>query len=65
MTNEIKVGITLGDHKHLGIDKFGKLICYATRDGIVTDYINLGPFTQQRYKELREYLDRLSIHTEG
>lgn len=65
MTHEIQVAITLGDEKHLGVDKHNNLICYATKQGIVTDYINLGSFTQQRYKELREYLDRLSIHTEG
>lgn len=61
--NEIAIAITLGQEKHLGVDKHGNLICFATKDGIVTDYINLGPFTQARYKELSEYFERLSIHT--
>ena len=63
MSHEITMAITLGDEKHLGIDKHGNLISYATKGGIVTDYINLGRFTQKRYKELSEYLERLSVHT--
>lgn len=63
--NEIKIHITLGNQKHLGIDKYGNLICFALKDGVVTDYINLGPFTQQRYEELKGYFERLSIHTVG
>lgn len=63
MSHEITVAITLGDENHLGIDKHNNLICFSTKQGITTDYINLGRFTEGRYKELKEYLDRLSIHT--
>ena len=63
MSNEITVAITVGNDKHIGVDKHHNLICFATKDGIITDYINLGSFTQARYKELSEYMERLSIHT--
>ncbi len=63
MSSEITVDITVGNDKYIGVDKHHNLICYATKDGIVTDYINLGLFTQKRYQELSEYMERLSIHT--
>lgn len=60
--NEIKIFISLGNDKFFGVDKYGNLICYATKDGIVIDYINLGTITPLRAKELKDYIDRLEIH---
>ena len=60
--NEITVFFNIGHEKYFGVDKYGNLISYATKDGIITDYINLGRITPARAAELKTYIDRLAIH---
>lgn len=55
----IIVGITLGYQCDMGIDRHHNLI---TKD-MHGNRTNLGPLTQQRAKEIGEYLNRLAIHT--
>lgn len=62
---DLSIYISLGDGAVIGLDDNNNLIVVRTKKGIVTDRINLGPFTPKRAKELSEYLGRLSIHTKN
>lgn len=52
--------ISLGDGVDLGLDKNDNLVVLTTKHGVVTNHINLGPCTEQRVKEIHEYLDRIA-----
>ena len=52
--------IGIGGGLSVAIDTRCNLLAYNDRTHIG---VNLGPLTQQRAKELGEYLQRLAIHT--
>ncbi len=56
---EFTIMITTGHGSCIGLDKYNNLIIYDQYD----NRTNLGPLTQQRAKEIGEYLNRLAIHT--
>jgi len=58
INTELAVAITSGHGSFIGINTDNDLIV-----GNKVQRINLGPLTQQRAKELGEYLQRLAIHT--
>lgn len=57
--NDYTIYITTGHGSTMGLDSHNNLItadAYGNRT-------NLGPLTQQRAREISEYLQRLAIHT--
>lgn len=56
---EFTVYITLVPAIRIGLDRWNNLI--TSDQG--NNRTNLGPLTQQRAKEISEYLQRLAIHT--
>lgn len=56
---DFTIYITLGHGSRIGLDHWNNLIT-SDRGNNRT---NLGPLTQQRAKEISEYLQRLAIHT--
>lgn len=60
IVRELSVAITIGGGLDLALDRYNNLLVHSNKHGT---NINLGPLTQQRAKELSEYLQRLAIHT--
>lgn len=54
------VAITIGEHKSLGLDRFNNLMLIDDQENTC---VYIGPLTQQRAREISEYLQRLAIHT--
>ena len=54
--DDFTIYITVGSRSTIGLDRYNNLI---TSDR----FNNLGPLTQQRAREISEYLQRLAIHT--
>ena len=57
--NDFTIYITVGSRSTIGLDRHNNLI---TSDRY-NNRTNLGPLTQQRAREISEYLQRLAIHT--
>jgi len=57
--NDFTIYITVGNRSYIGLDRYNNLI---TSDRF-QNRTNLGPLTQQRAREISEYLQRLAIHT--
>ncbi len=53
---DFTIYITLGHAIRIGLDRWNNLITNDRSN-------NLGPLTQQRAKEIGDYLQRLAIHT--
>lgn len=59
-THEPTIIITIGGGRCLALDQYNNLLVY---NRYYNDSVNLGPLTQQRAREIGEYLNRLAIHT--
>jgi hypothetical protein len=59
ISDDLTIMITAGHGSCIGLDKYNNLIIYDQFD----NRTNLGPLTQQRAREIGEYLNRLAIHT--
>ena len=57
---DLTIYITIGSSCIIGLDDNLNLI---TCNKDTRQYMNLGPLTQQRAREISEYLQRLAIHT--
>ena len=55
--NDFTIYITVGSRSTIGLDRYNNLI---TSDRF-NNRTNIGPLTQQRAKEIGEYLNRLFI----
>ena len=58
--SQMTVMITIGNGYEFALTEYNNL---AVRDVLTGEFMDLGPLTQQRAKELGEYLQRLAIHT--
>ena len=57
---DLTIYITIGRRNVIGLDDYNNLIVCNTASN---ERMNLGPLTQQRAREISEYLQRLAIHT--
>lgn len=57
---DITIQIGIGNNKALALDRRNNLLIHDTRTGV---NVSLGPMTQQRAREISDYLQRLAIHT--
>jgi hypothetical protein len=57
-----KVYMTIGNGVELGMDQYDHLFVRTQTDRDRWDHVDLGKATKKRFEQLKEYLDRLSIH---
>lgn len=62
MTNDLTIYISLGNQTYVGINESDELVIFTTKVGVIRDYIILGELSKAKIKEIKSYLDQLSIH---
>ena len=62
MTNDLTIYISLGNQTYVGINESDELVIFTTKLGVIRDYVILGKLSKAKIKEIKSYLDQLSIH---
>lgn len=62
--NDLTIYISLGNQTYVGINKSNELTVFTTKLSVIRDYVVLGKLSKAKIKEIKGYLDELSIHAE-
>lgn len=60
--NDLTIHISLGNGAYIGINENNELVIFTTKLGVIRDYVILGKLSKAKIKEIKGYLDQLSIH---